>query len=83
MHLCGRVVREVKARWDGERLAMDSLARVFGSRRRYEAAQRLARLGRAPLRRLPGALSAWTAMREPPDVPDQTFREWWRERGAR
>ena len=89
VHLRGRVVREVKGRWDGERLAMDSLARVFGSRRRYEAAQRLARAGQWPLARagtisrLPGPLAGWTAARDLRPVPAQTFREWWKaERGT-
>ena len=27
-------------------------------------------------------LSGWTKMRELPDIPDQTFRDWWRERRA-
>src|SRR3954451_3946449 len=49
VHLRGRVVREVKGRWSPERLAMDAVARVFGSRARYERAQRLARLGRWPM----------------------------------
>jgi L-lactate dehydrogenase complex protein LldF len=82
VHLRGRVVREVGSERT-ERAAMDAVARVFASRRRYEAAQKLARLGRGPLERLgsvaPG-LSGWTAMRELPEVPAQTFREWWRAR---
>jgi L-lactate dehydrogenase complex protein LldF len=62
---------------------MRALARVFASRRRYEAAQRAARLGRWPVRHLPvGPLRAWATTRDLPDVPDQSFREWWRERGA-
>jgi L-lactate dehydrogenase complex protein LldF len=82
VHLRGRVVREVKKR-DAEGAAMDVVARVFASQRRYEAAQRLARLGRGPLARLPvGPLAGWTAMRDLPQPPRQTFREWWRERGA-
>ena len=80
VHLRGRVVDEVKSRWSPERLAMDALAKVFGSRGRYERAQRLARVGNGPLaRHLPGT-SGWTAMRELPDVPPQSFREWWAER---
>ena len=80
VHLRGRVVDEVKSRWSPERLAMDALAKVFGSRGRYERAQRLARAGNGPLaRHLPGT-SGWTAMRELPDVPRQSFREWWAER---
>jgi L-lactate dehydrogenase complex protein LldF len=82
VHLRGRVVREVKKR-GAEGAAMDVVARVFASQRRYEAAQRLARLGRGPLARLPvGPLAGWTAMRDLPEPPRQTFREWWRERGA-
>jgi len=90
VHLRGRVVRE--AQQDGSRaehLAMETLARVFGSRRRYEAAQRLARAGQWPLaragtiKRLPGPLAGWTAARDLRPVPAQTFREWWKaERGS-
>ena len=87
VHLRGRVVREVKGRWSPERLAMDAVARVFASRARYERAQRLARMRRGPLNAPGGPLGAWTAMRDLPDVPQETFREWWatrdetRERG--
>ena len=80
IHLRARVVREEQSRWEPERLAMDAVGGVFGSRKRYEAAQRLARLGRGPLAKLP--VPGWTAMRELPEVPAQTFREWWRERRA-
>ena len=80
VHLRGRVVREQRRRLDGERLAMGALASAFGSRRRYERAQRLARLGRGPLAKL--AVPGWSAMRDLPEPPEQTFREWWRERRA-
>ena len=48
------------------------------------AAQRAGRLGRAlgrggRIRRLPPPLSAWTAARDAPAPPRQTFREWWRK----
>jgi L-lactate dehydrogenase complex protein LldF len=85
VHLRGRVVREARSRWGGERLAMDALARVFATRGRYERAQRLARLGNGPLARIltPSTpLSGWTAMRELPEVPRQPFRDWWAERGS-
>jgi L-lactate dehydrogenase complex protein LldF len=81
VHLRARVVREEKSRLDPERLAMAALAKVFASRSRYERAQRLARAGRGPIGHLPG-LSAWTQARELPDVPEQSFRDWWRERRA-
>lgn len=83
VHLRGRVVREVGYGPAAERLTMRALARVFASRRAYEAAQRAARLGRGPVRHLPvGPLRAWSKARELPDIPAQSFREWWRERGT-
>jgi L-lactate dehydrogenase complex protein LldF len=84
VHLRHEVVRHGGA--DRERLAMRALARVFSSRRRYEAAQKLARIGQWPLarhgeiERLPGGLAGWTAMRDLRPVARQTFREWWRGR---
>jgi iron-sulfur cluster protein len=77
VHLRGRVVERRPPQ--PEALAMRGLFRGFATRRRYEAAQRLARLGRGPLGRLPGPLSGWTATRELPEVPRQSFRDWWRE----
>jgi L-lactate dehydrogenase complex protein LldF len=82
VHLRAKVIREERRRFAPERLAMGGLARVFASRSRYERAQRLARGGNGPLGHLPGPLAGWTAMRELPEVPEQTFRDWWRERRA-
>jgi L-lactate dehydrogenase complex protein LldF len=86
IHLRDRVVRERGAP-AGERLSMRAMARVFGSRRRYEAAQKAARLGGRALardgrieHRLPGPLAGWTMSRDLPAPPPQTFREWWRSR---
>src|SRR5215213_850949 len=76
VHLRGRVVREVGAPAP-ERAAMAAMARVFASRRAYEAAQRAAKLGRGPL--AGAALRPWTRSRELPEVPKQTFRDWWRD----
>jgi L-lactate dehydrogenase complex protein LldF len=83
VHLRGRVVREERSRLDPEGLTMKLAARVFGSRRAYERAQRLARAGRGPMARFPlGPLKAWTAARELPEVPEQSFRQWWRTRNG-
>jgi L-lactate dehydrogenase complex protein LldF len=82
VHLRGRVTEETEGD-RGERLSMGLIARVFASRRRYEAAQKGLRAGRraVPLAgRLPGPLAAWTLSRELPEPPRQTFREWWSER---
>jgi L-lactate dehydrogenase complex protein LldF len=82
LHLRGRIVREKKGRFDPESAAMRLVARAFATRRRYESAQRLARLGRGPIAKLPaaGPLAGWTATRDLPQVPAQSFRDWWRAR---
>jgi L-lactate dehydrogenase complex protein LldF len=84
VHLRGRVVAETpQPRL--ERLAMRGLAWVFGSERRFAAAQRLGRLAGRPfvrrgrIRRLPG-LGAWTGTRDLRPVAGQTFRDWWSSR---
>jgi L-lactate dehydrogenase complex protein LldF len=88
VHLRGRVVRETKSGIDAEGVAMRAFARILANRRRYEAAQRAGRIGQWPLarrgtiRRLPGPLAGWTAVRDLKPMPRQTFREWWRERDA-
>jgi L-lactate dehydrogenase complex protein LldF len=79
VHLRGRVVREQKRRTDPERMVMAAVAKTFATRSRYERAQRLATLGHGPLANL--TAPAWTAMRDLPEPPEQTFRDWWRERG--
>jgi L-lactate dehydrogenase complex protein LldF len=80
VHLRGRVIREQKSRLAPEALAMKAVAAVFSSQQRYERAQKLTRLGRGPIAK--AALPGWTAMRELPEPPKQTFRDWWRNRPA-
>ncbi|HEX3974922.1 MAG TPA: LutB/LldF family L-lactate oxidation iron-sulfur protein [Solirubrobacteraceae bacterium] len=76
----------LRERVNPEHVAMRAMARIFASRRLYEAAQRAGRLSQWPLvrdgtiRRLPGPLSGWTSARDLPAVPPQSFRDWWRER---
>ncbi len=91
VHLRSEIVRRKTRRGPpykpDERTVMRLAAAVLGSQRRYEAAQRFARVGARPLvhdgrieRVLPGPLAAWTAVRDLPVPPAQTFREWWRTR---
>jgi L-lactate dehydrogenase complex protein LldF len=84
IHLRGRVNRE-QGGPRSERIAMEVLGRTFTHRRRYEAAQKLARIGARPLSkdgrieaRLPGPLKGWMAVRDLPAPPAETFRDWWR-----
>jgi L-lactate dehydrogenase complex protein LldF len=82
VHLRGRIVTETTTEPLGERMAMGLLLRVLSDRHRYQAAQRALRLGRAPLRSrlaraLPGPVGGWTSVRELPEIPERTFRQWW------
>ena len=48
---------------------MRAAAKMFGSRGAYERAQRLSKLGRGPLGKVP--VPGWSAMRELPEVPER------------
>jgi L-lactate dehydrogenase complex protein LldF len=86
LHLRAKIVERSEGP-GGERLSMKGMAEVFATRRRYEAAQKLARAGQLPVARggkirwLPGELGGWTAARDLPAAPRQSFREWWRAEG--
>jgi L-lactate dehydrogenase complex protein LldF len=71
-----------------EAVAMAAAAYLMADGRRFARAGRAARLGRPLVRRgrvrlpLPPPLSGWTAARDVPAPPTETFREWWaRTRG--
>jgi len=91
IHLRGRIVREDQKTLSGklavENLAMKAAAMSFQSARRYEAAQRLARMGQklferdGELRNLPGLAGGWTKFRDLRAIPKQSFREWWKSEG--
>jgi L-lactate dehydrogenase complex protein LldF len=86
VHLRSRHVEEAaRARRvpSAEAVAMAAASWVMASPARYAAAQRGAGAGglmsrRGRIRRLPPPLSAWTAARDAPAPPAQTFRQWWR-----
>lgn len=92
IHLRGRVVRErqerqgLRSHVHPEDLSMQALTGIFSDAARFESAQRMGRLGQKLLAhngfigQLPGPLAGWTAMRDMPTIPKQTFREWWRSR---
>jgi len=86
IHLRGRVVREQTSKANLEAIGMKIMARVFSSRRRFEAAQYLGLIGQRPfvskgwIKNLPGILGNWTTARDLLPLPKQTFRSWWRER---
>jgi L-lactate dehydrogenase complex protein LldF len=90
VHLRARHVEEAGLAHP-EAVTMAAASWVMASPARYQAGQRAGRLGRllgrsGRIRRLPPPLSGWTAARDAPVPPAQTFREWWRdehEGGAR
>jgi len=65
-----------------EAVSMRVAARAFGERRRFERLQHLAlRARKLPgIASLPGPLREWARFRELPEAPDETFRDWWRQR---
>jgi L-lactate dehydrogenase complex protein LldF len=91
IHLRNRVVKENGA-FKPEALAMRAAGMIFRSERKFRAAQRLGRIAERPLVRkdgqgegwigwLPGLLGGWTQVRDLREMPKQTFREWFEERG--
>jgi L-lactate dehydrogenase complex protein LldF len=89
VHLRARHVEEARAahRVPGpEAVTMAAASWVMGDPRRFAAAQRAGRAGRAlgrggRIRSLPPPLSAWTGARDLPAPPARTFRQWWRDSG--
>ncbi len=86
IHLRRRMVETDPPR--GEGLAMKAAATAFSGAGWLAMAQRLGRLGQWPfakdgaIRWLPGPAAGWTATRDLPAIPPQSFRQWWRSRGA-
>jgi len=88
VHLRARVVESKRARLrppTAEALAMKAARMVFATPGRLRAAQRAARLGGRLLARdgrigalpLPPPLNGWSASRDLPLPPAETFRDWW------
>jgi L-lactate dehydrogenase complex protein LldF len=76
-------LRQTAPKPAAERAAMRAMSWVMRRPRRYAAALRAAAVAAAPVRRrgrvrrLPWPLSRWTATRDAPVPPAQTFRDWW------
>ncbi|MEV6844989.1 LutB/LldF family L-lactate oxidation iron-sulfur protein [Actinoplanes sp. NPDC051411] len=63
-----------------EKAAMRAAAYTMDHPRLYERAQHAAKLAKYAGKRLPPPLNGWTASRDLPTPPDETFRDWWRGR---
>jgi L-lactate dehydrogenase complex protein LldF len=75
-------LRAKTAKPAAERTLMRGAGWIFGSPRRFDLAQRLARtvVRRDTVHRLPPPLSAWTRTRDLKGPPAGGFRSWWRSR---
>jgi L-lactate dehydrogenase complex protein LldF len=93
IHLRNKVVKQntagVAGLFDVEASAMKAMAMIFRSERRFRATQRLGRIAESPLvgkdgwiKWLPGLLGGWTQVRDLQEMPKETFRDWWKRRGA-
>jgi L-lactate dehydrogenase complex protein LldF len=83
VHLRSRHVEESGR--TAEAAAMAATAWVMATPRRFALGERLLRLSRlvgrrGRIRRLPPPLAGWTASRDLPLPPTQTFRQWWKAR---
>ncbi|MEV6344006.1 LutB/LldF family L-lactate oxidation iron-sulfur protein [Actinoplanes sp. NPDC051851] len=66
-----------------EKAAMKAAAFTMARPKLYARAQRAAKLARIAGRRgrgVPPPLNGWTATRDLPEMPEQTFRDWWASR---
>jgi L-lactate dehydrogenase complex protein LldF len=85
VHLRNEVVKARRGDrfFDGERLAMQAALWVFGGAARLRLAQAAARVAQMPFARdgsiahVPGPLAGWSATRDFPAVPAESFRRWW------
>jgi L-lactate dehydrogenase complex protein LldF len=78
VHLRTRVVESGGHR--AERAAMKAARWIMADPKRFAAAERAAlRSRRLVPKRLPGPGHAWTDSRDLPELPDQTFRDWWKQ----
>ena len=78
--------RTIPGGWDA---AMRAAAWVMSDEKRFAAAEKALGVGRVMggrnkrIRHLPPPLSAWTASRDLPAPPAQTFRSWWKNDARR
>ncbi|GAB1824152.1 lactate utilization protein B [Herbidospora sp. RD11066] len=67
-----------------EKAGMAAAGWVFNRSKRLAKAQRFGgRMRKLVPKRLPGPLSGWTDTRDMPDIPAESFRDWWVREGKR
>jgi L-lactate dehydrogenase complex protein LldF len=85
VHLRNKVVEQGDAPLL-EKMAMKAASYVLESPEHIDRARKLGRIGQSPFAKngvishLPFGLDAWTATRDLPAIPKESFREWWVKR---
>jgi L-lactate dehydrogenase complex protein LldF len=70
----------------GERLGMKAAAWALSDAANLSTARTLGRIAQMPftnngaIHRLPGTMAGWTATRDMPAIPAESFRQWWARR---
>jgi len=77
IHLRRRIVEQGDGPWS-EGAVMKMAAFGMADSGRLALGQKLIRLGHKPLESL--VMAAWTDARDLPDIPKESFREWWAKR---
>ncbi len=85
VHLRNKVVENGDAP-SGERTGMKAASWLFSDAANLSAAHALGRMAQWPfakdgaIHNLPGLMAGWTATRDLPSLPAQSFRQWWARR---
>jgi L-lactate dehydrogenase complex protein LldF len=80
IHLRRRIVEGGDAPW-GEKIAMKVAAFGLADSGRIALGQKLARIAHKPFEHF--MMAAWTESRDLPEIPKESFREWWSKRSPR
>jgi L-lactate dehydrogenase complex protein LldF len=88
VHLRNKVVERGDAPFV-EKMAMKAAAYILESPEHLDRARKFGRIAQSPfaedgvISHLPAGLNAWTAVRDLPAIPKESFREWWAKRETR
>jgi L-lactate dehydrogenase complex protein LldF len=85
IHLRNKIVENGDAP-AGEQMGMKAAAWAMSDAANLSTARTLGRIAQMPfanngvIHHLPGMMSGWTATRDMPSIPAESFRQWWAKR---